>query len=265
MDLGLSDRVAVVLASSDGLGRAVAERLAREGARVAISGRDAARLEAARARIAAIAGAAERVHARTLDVLDSPALVAHLGEVRELWGSVDVLVTNAGGPPPGTAAELGDGDLARAFELTLRSAVVAIRAVLPGMRERRWGRIIALTSIAVRQPIPGLALSNTMRTGLTGWLKSLSLEVAGEGVLVNSVCSGLFDTERLRELFEARAARSGRSAEDERRLAELEIPVGRIGRPEELGAVVAFLASEQASFLNGVALPCDGGAARGLL
>jgi 3-oxoacyl-[acyl-carrier protein] reductase len=264
MDLGLSDKVAIVLASSDGLGCAAAEALAREGARVAISGRDRARLEAARARIAASAGATDRVHARPLDVLDSAALVAYLADVRALWGSVDVLVTNAGGPRPGTAAEVGDEDLERAFDLTLRSALVAIRTVVPWMRERRWGRIIALTSISVRQPIPGLALSNTMRAGLTGWLKTLSLEVAGEGVLVNSVCSGLFDTERLRELFEVRAQRSGRNPQEERRLAELEIPLGRIGRPDELGAVVAFLASERASFLNGVALACDGGGTRGL-
>lgn len=262
MNLGLQDRVAVVLASTAGLGLASARALAVEGARVAISGRDEKRLKEA-------LSALEREHpgrvwGERLDVVDSAATRAHLERVRERWGGVNVLVTNAGGPKPAAAAELTDEDLRVAFDLTLRSTVAAISVVLPWMRAQRWGRIVALTSSSVRQPIAGLALSNAFRAGLTGYLKTLSSEVAREGVLVNSICTGMFDTDRLRELFEVRAAKSGRTVLEERAAIEREIPVGRIGRVEEFGALVAFLASERASFLCGLALPIDGGASRSL-
>lgn len=263
MDLGLKHKVAVVLASTDGLGLAAAKALADEGARVAISGRDAWRLDRARTSLQEHAGG--EVLAECLDVTDGPALEAHLGAVRERWGTVHVLVTNAGGPRPGSAAEVTDEDLEAAFELTLKSAVRAVRTVLPWMRAQGWGRIVAMTSSSVRQPIAGLALSNTLRAGLTGWLKTLSSEVASEGVLVNSICTGMFDTARLNELIELRARDHGRSVELERAALAAEIPVGRIGRLEEFGATVAFLASERASFLNGIALPLDGGASRALL
>ncbi len=263
MDLGLTDRVAVCLASSDGLGLSAARALLAEGARVAISGRDPGRLEAARAALSA--GADERVLAERVDVADDAALARHVESVRARWGPVEVLVTNAGGPRPGTAAELGPDDLEAAYRLTLRSAVAAIRLVLPGMRAAGWGRVVALTSSTVRQPLPGLALSNTMRAGLTGYLKTLATEVAADGVTVNSICTGMFDTDRLADLFAARARRSGRTAEEERAAAVAQIPAGRVGDPAEFGALVAFVASERAAFLTGVALPFDGGASRHLL
>ena len=263
MELGLTDRVAVVLASTDGLGLAAARALVSEGARVAISGRDAWRLDQARLSLAEC-GTGE-VFGECVDVTDGAALDAHLNAVRERWGTVDVLVTNAGGPPPGTAAEVTDEALDAAFELTLKSALRAVRAVLPGMRAQGWGRVVALTSSAVRQPIAGLALSNSLRAGLTGWLKTLASEVAADGVLVNSICTGMFDTARLHELIELRAQKNGRGVDEERAALAAQIPVGRIGRLEEFGSVVAFLASERASFLNGVALPLDGGASRSLL
>ena len=263
MDLGLADKVAVVLASSDGLGRAAAAALLREGARVAISGRDPDRLAAARRELAANHG--ERVLAERLDVSDGTALEGHLVGVRERWGAVHVLVTNAGGPRPGPAADVDDEALRAAFELTLLSAVRAVRTVLPWMRAQGFGRIVALTSSSVRQPIPGLALSNTLRAGLTGWLKTLSREVARDGVLVNSICTGMFDTERLRELILLRAERNARSEAEERAALAGEIPVGRMGRLEEFGDLIAFVASERASFLNGAALPIDGGSTRQLL
>ena len=263
MDLGLADKSAVVLASTSGLGLAVAEALLNEGASVAVSGRDAARLDSVLEGLEAAHG--ERVFGEPLDVTDRAALVRHLEGTRDRWGGVDVLVTNAGGPPPGTAVGVDAESLERAFELTLRSAMVAVQTVLPWMRERRWGRVVAMTSSSVRQPIPGLALSNTLRAGLTGWLKTLSAEVAADGVLVNSVCTGMFDTDRLQELFEVRAEKNGTTPAQERATMEREIPVGRIGRVEEFGAVIAFLASEQASFVNGLALPVDGGASRFLL
>lgn len=263
MDLGLEDKVAVVLASTDGLGLAAARALAAEGARVAISGRDPLRLDAARESLRGVAS--KDVWGECVDVTDGAALEAHLTAVRERWGTVHVLVTNAGGPRPGRAAEVSDEGLDAAFELTLKSGLRAVRTVLPWMRAQGWGRVVAMTSSSVRQPIPGLALSNSLRAGFTGWLKTLAGEVAADGVLVNSVCTGMFDTARLTELIEVRASKTGRSVEEQRAVMAGEIPVGRIGRLEEFGAVVAFLASERASFLNGIALPLDGGASRFLL
>src|SRR5262249_35654372 len=149
--------------------------------------------------------------------------------------------------------------------LTLRSAIHAVQCVLPWMRAQRFGRIVALTSMAVRVPNPTLAYSNVMRSGLTAWLKTLSREVARDGILVNSICTGLFDTDRLRELWEARARTSGRSAEEELRQALSTIPIGRIGAPRELGELVAFLCSPRCSYMTGVALALDGGANPGLL
>lgn len=263
MDLGLHDRVAVVLASSDGLGKASARSLLDEGARVAICGRNSERLESARAELGR--GRESKLLAESLDVTCLPALEKYLVRVREEWGSVDILVTNAGGPPTGLASAVEPADLDRGYLLTLKSAVTAIRTVLPWMQARKWGRIIAMTSSSVRQPIDNLVMSNTMRAGLTGYLKTLSREVGKDGVLVNSICTGMFMTDRLRELIDIRAQNSGRSAEAERQALEAEIPVGRIGDSAEFGAVVAFLASEKASFLSGLALPCDGGAGRHLL
>ncbi len=263
MDLGLDNRVAVVMASTSGLGYAVAESLLAEGAKVAISGRDSARLHACLDSLASVAGG--NVMGEPLDVTDSNALKAHLVRVKKHWGSVDILITNAGGPPTGMAADVTVEELDRGFELTLKSAIVAITTVLPWMREQRWGRIIAMTSSSVRQPIDNLTMSNTMRAGLTGYIKSLSREVAREGILVNSICTGMFMTGRLRELFQLRSEKSGRTVEEEKLAMEAEIPVGRIGAPAEFGAMVAFMASEKASFLNGVAMAYDGGATRHLL
>lgn len=263
MDLGLHDKVAVVLASSDGLGKAAAQAMLAEGARVAICGRNQERLRSAHDEL--VRQAKGRVKAETVDVTDSDRLVAFLNAVRRDWDGVDILVTNAGGPPTGRADAVELESLDEGYRLTLKSAVVAIRTVLPWMQARRWGRIIAMTSSSVRQPIENLVTSNTMRAGLTGYLKTLSREVAKDGVLVNSICAGMFMTDRLRELFDIRAGLSGRTVEEERQLLVAEIPVGRTGEPAEFGALVAFLASEKASFLNGVALPCDGGAGRHLL
>jgi len=258
MDLGLGNRRAVVLASTQGLGAAAAEALLAEGARVAICGRDRDRLESTLGRLGRAYGE-KRVIGSPLDVTDRGALVAFLRSVEERFQRIDILITNAGGPPPGAAAAVDAESLERAYHLTLRSAIDAIRTVLPGMRERRHGRVLAMTSIAVRQPIPGLALSNTLRAGLTGFLKTLAAEVAAEGALVNSICTGFFDTDRLAELFEARAKKTGRTPEEERERAESAIPTGRIGSPGEFGSAVAFLVSDRASYLNGVALPLDGG------
>ena len=257
MELGLRDKAFVVLASTDGVGNAVARSLLGEGARVALSGRDPERLAAALAPLSEEHG--ERAFGEPLDVTDAGALTRHLEGARARWGTVHGLVTNAGGPPPGTATQVTDEGLDAAFELTFRSAFHAIQTALPWMRAQGFGRIVALTSMSVRHPIPTLAYSNVMRSGLTAWLKTLAGEVAADGVLVNSVCTGMFATERLAELFESRAASSGRTADEERVAAASSVPVRRIGRTEELGDVVAFLCSERASYVNGVALAVDGG------
>jgi len=263
MDLGLEGKTCVVLASTSGLGLSAARALLAEGARVALSGRDQERLQAALDDLSSDHG--ERVFGDSLDVTDAEALARHIEKVRRRFGPVDVLVTNAGGPPAGPATDVTPETLERAYHLTLESAVNAIRLVLDEMRARRSGRIIAMTSYSVRQPIAGLALSNTMRAGLTGYLKTLSQEVGMDAVTVNSICTGMFATSRLTELFEIRAEKSGRTPAEERAEAEQSIPARRIGEPEEFGGLVAFLASKQASFVNGVALTFDGGAYPGLL
>jgi len=263
MDLGLSDKIAVVLASTAGLGRAVAESLLAEGAHVAISGRSSERLAIALEQLEAEYG--DRVCGQPVDVTVIPALHAYLDKVESRFGRIDILVLNSGGPPPGTASEIDIDALQSASALLLQPMVAAIGHVLPGMRERRFGRILGMTSIAVRQPIATLALSNTLRAGLTGYLKTLSLEVASDGVLVNTICTGMFDTARLGDLFARRAETSGRTAAEERAATEQSIPVRRIGKPNEYGDLVAFLASERASYINGVAIAVDGGAYAGLL
>jgi 3-oxoacyl-[acyl-carrier protein] reductase len=256
MDLGLKGKTAVVLGSTSGLGLAVARALLAEGAHVALSGRDTARLERAESELAAPRGA---LLAEVLDVRDRAAVERHVARATERLGPVGVLVTNSGGPPHASALEVDDAGLDAAFELLVRSAIHAVQAVLPGMRARRWGRIVGLTSLAVRQPIPNLAYSNVMRSGLTAYFKSLASEVARDGVLVNTICTGYFDTERLTELFAANAAKRSTTPAAERAAAEARIPAGRLGAPRELGELVAFLCSERASYVTGVALPLDGG------
>jgi len=185
--------------------------------------------------------------------------------VREAWGDVRILVTNAGGPPAAGALEVDDAGLDAAYELTLRSAITAVRTVLPGMRAAGAGRIIGMTSSSVRQPIPSLVYSNVMRAGLTAYFKSLAGEVAREGILVNTVCTGAFATDRLFQLLDAIAQRNGTTPEEERAAYLARIPVGRLGDPAEFGDLVAWLASERCGFLSGVALAYDGGQNTNLL
>ena len=263
MDLGLEGKAAVVLASTSGLGLATARALLAEGASVAVSGRDPQRLGRARD---ALSEHGKRAWCAALDVTDRGALAAHLAEAaRRFERPIQVLVTNAGGPPPATALEVDDERLQRSFELTLRSAIHAVQCVLPGMRAAKWGRIVGLTSSSVRVPISSLVYSNTMRAGLTAYLKSLAGEVARDGVLVNSVCTGAFATERIEEVINALAKKSGRPVGEERAAYLARIPLGRLGRPEEFGDLVAFLCSERCGFMTGVALSYDGGANPGLL
>jgi 3-oxoacyl-[acyl-carrier protein] reductase len=260
MDLGLRDRVAIVAAASRGIGKAVALGLAREGARVAMFSRDEAAIESA-ARVVAEETGAE-VLALAADVTSADDLRDVVNEAHGRWGRIDVLFNNAGGPPPGTFGDADDAAWQRAFELNLLSTIRLSRLVIPHMRERRWGRIVNLTSTSIRQPIDNLILSNAVRSGVAAMAKTLSNELAPDGITVNTVAPGRIETDRLRQVDEATALAQGVEVAELRRRSEALIPMRRYGRPEELAAAVVFLASEQASYITGQILAVDGGLIR---
>jgi 3-oxoacyl-[acyl-carrier protein] reductase len=263
MDLGLTGKVALVTAGSKGLGKAIALELAREGADVAIASRNEDSLQLAAAEIADETGraplyvAADMTSAQDIDRL--------VQVVMDRFGRVDILVNNTGGPPPGFFADFTDDQWQGAVDLLLLSSVRLIRAVLPGMRERRWGRIINSTSVAVKQPIPNLLLSNAVRTAVIGLAKSLSNEVAAEGVTVNNLLPGSIYTDRIIQTNNNVAQRTGRTVEEVRAASEADIPMKRYGRVDEYAAAAAFLASERASYITGVSLLVDGGVHRGTM
>jgi 3-oxoacyl-[acyl-carrier protein] reductase len=263
MDLGLKGKVALVTAASKGIGRAIAEELAAEGATVGICARGDALLNATRDAIAARTGAT--VHAIAADVGTPEGIARVTSAVIERCGRIDVLVGNAGGPPTGTFTSLDWNAWQAAVDLTLRSAVELTRAVLPGMRERRWGRVIHITSLTVKQPIDGLMLSTSIRAAVTGFTRTLANETAGEGVTVNTILPGYMNTERVVELAEATAKREGVAVAQVEQRQVAAIPMRRLGEPRELAALAAFLASERASYITGQAWIVDGGWARGLL
>lgn len=262
MDFHIAGRVALVCGASKGLGRAVAGALAGEGCRVAINARDASRLtETAEA-------LRRQTQAEILPVaadVSVPAQAATLVDrVRHELGSVDILVCNAGGP---AAAPFGDtpaDSWQAALELNLLSTIHLCRTAVPIMRKRGWGRIVCLTSIAARQPLPGLILSSTARAGVHGFAKALADEVAAEGITVNVVAPGYIRTERTEELAQMRASHSGRPVADVVAGLVGEIPLGRMGEVEELAAAVAFLASEPARYITGAVLQVDGGFTRSI-
>src|SRR5213594_334503 len=262
MDFGLKDRVAIVAAASRGIGYAAARELAREGARVFLCSRDERRASAAAQAIHEETGA--NVAGIRADVTNGSDTEALVNLALERAGHVDICVTNAGGPPATTFADTDIEMFRNAFELNALSAIRLARLVLPGMRERKWGRIINITSISVKQPVEGLLLSNTVRAGLTGWAKTVSNEVAADGVTVNNVAPGYTLTERQEELAQARGQALGKSREQVIESWANQGPMRRIGRPEEIAAAVAFLASERASYITGVTLQVDGGWTRGL-
>ncbi len=262
MDLGLKGRTALVCGASAGLGRAIAQSLAAEGADLAICSRSEERIGAARDEIARATGA--KVIAVAAD-LGEPAGVEHaVSAAMAGLGRIDILVTNTGGPPSGLFEEHSPDTWRHAVAQLLDSVVNLVRAVLPGMKDRGWGRIINVTSITVKQPVGGLILSNTVRAGVTGFAKTISNEVAPYGVTVNCVLPGYTRTERLVDLARANAKRSGGSVEDAYAAWEHEVPMGRLGEPEELGALAAFLASEKAAYVTGQSVAVDGGWIKGL-
>jgi 3-oxoacyl-[acyl-carrier protein] reductase len=251
MDLGLTGRRALVLGSTGGLGLAVATALAHEGARVVLCGR---RGERARELAAGLPGAAGLAVDLTRDGVDG--LVA---DAEAAIGPLDVVVLNSGGPPPGGAVDLSTDSIRAAVETLLLRQVELVAAVLPGMRSRGWGRILAIGSSGVQAPLPGLVLSNIGRAGLAGYLKTLASEVAADGVTVNMLLPGRFDTDRSTAIDGGRAEREGISLEEVRDESQRSIPVGRYGDPAEFGAVAAFLCSGPASYLTGEQVRCDGG------
>ncbi len=262
MDLGIAGRVALVSASAHGLGLATAERFGMEGCRVAVCDLDGDGLAAAAAVVEA-AGAPEVATWQT-DLTDSESIAAMTAGVEERFGGVDILITNSGGPPPGTFERATDEQWSAAYELTFLSAVRLIRAVLPGMKERSWGRIVNFTSRALREPIPNLILSNAVRLAVAGMAKTLAAEVAPFGVTVNNLGPGPTATDRAIQLATSRAERKGITLEEEMTLTEARIPRGRLARPDEQAAVAAFLASEPAGHITGASLIVDGGETRAL-
>lgn len=263
MDLGLRDRVALVAAASRGLGRAVAHELAAEGAKLAICARDAGAIEAAGREIATATGA--DVLARAADVSRAEDIAALVDATLERFGRVDVLVTNGGGPPSGRFDTFDAATWRAAAELTLFAPMEFARRVLPGMRERRWGRILNITSMTVKQPADNLMLSNSLRAAVTGWARTLANEEASNGITVNNLMPGYTLTDRVRELSRAIATRESVTPEQAIARWEREIPMGRLGTPREFAALAAFLASMRASYITGTSIPVDGGWIRALV
>lgn len=263
MDLGLKGRRALVMGGTKGLGRSIADSLAEEGAAVVISGRDQGRLDEAaaalRAKGAPSAGGivADVARGEDMDRLADAAVGA--------MGGVDILVLNHGGPPPCTASEITDAALLEWFQHIVASPIRIANRLVPAMRQRGWGRVIVVGSTGMQHPIPTLALSNTLRAAIWGWLKTLSGEVAKDGVTMNVLAPGSILTGRITETAKVRAAKAGISVEEELAKAAQEIPAGRVGLPEEYGPMGAFLASERGAYVTGSMIRVDGGRVRSML
>jgi 3-oxoacyl-[acyl-carrier protein] reductase len=257
MDLGMGGRVALVTGATGGMGAAIAAALHREGVRVAVSARNADRLDRLRDELGS--GGTGAVLPVVADLHDLAALDATVDTVTAELGPVDILVNNTGGPPPGPVRGISADDWRRHFDGMVLSVVHLTDRVLPGMVERRWGRVVTSTSSGVIAPIPNLGISNTLRSALVGWSKTLAAEVGRYGVTSNVVLPGRIATSRVAALDEARARREGRTVEEVAAQSTDAIPAGRYGRPHEYGDVVAFLASERATYINGSVIRVDGG------
>ena len=263
MDLGLQGRVAIVAASSKGLGRAVAEEFAREGAHLAICSREAKNIEQTATEIQA--STKQRVFCRAVDVRQEQAISAFVADVDKEFGRIDICVTNSGGPPSHSFEETKPEEWRAAVDQLLMSTVFFARETLPRMKKNNWGRFITITSSAVKQPVDGLLLSNSVRAAVTGLARTLANEYAAHGITVNNVCPGYTRTARLDTLATSISGRANVKAEEVFAGWAREIPAGRIGTPEEFAAVVAFLASQRASYVNGTSIAVDGGLVRSLL
>lgn len=263
MDLGLSNKVALVAAASRGLGRAVAEELAAEGASLIICSRKPKTIERVADEIKNAAGV--EVLGVAADVSDSDEVARLVQSAIERFGRIDILVTNAGGPPAGQFESFTLEQWEDATRLLLHSAVELARHVLPGMKERHWGRILNITSIAVKQPVDNLILSNSLRAAVTGFARTLANEVASFGVTVNNIMPGYTRTERVEELARMMSEKQGITPAEFVARWEKEIPMRRIGEPREFAALAAFLVSERASYITGTSIPVDGGWIKALM
>lgn len=257
MKLGLEGKTVLVLASSKGLGKAIAQEFAAEGARLMISSRNEAALKATTQELRDLTGT--EIAYQVCDLTNAKQIQALVAETIRLYGTIDVLVNNAGGPPAGSFNVLGDKDWDYAFKLNLLSYVRAIREVLPHMRSNGTGKIVNIASYSMKQPIEGLILGNTMRTGIAGVAKTLSRELAPDNILINTVGPGRIGTDRVEELDRKRSAELEISYEEVRSLAEREIPLGRYGTPEEFAKLVIFLCSQANSYITGQVILVDGG------
>ena len=262
METGLRERVAIVAASSQGLGRAAAEALAAEGARIAMCARNEKSLRAAADEIRQKHKA--EVLERAFDVTHSGAVQAFVNEVAGQFGRIDICVTNAGGPPAGGFLSHSLDDWRKAVELNFLSVVSFCQAVIPHMQSRRWGRILTITSMAVKQPVPELILSNSVRNAVVGLVRSLANEFGRDGILVNNLAPGYTATERLKELGDKRSAAQGIRPEEVMQRFGDETALRRVAEPREFADVVAFLASERASYITGQTILVDGGAYKGV-
>ena len=263
MEFGLTDKIAVVGASSKGLGRAIALGLAQEGAKVTICARNSDALDATAADIRRQTGS--EVLAVPADVSQPEQVDALINAAISRFGGIDILVNNAGGPRAGRFAELAAEDYQNAVQLNLMSTINLCRAVVPVMQARGGGRIINLTSVSVKQPVDGLMLSNMARTGVIGFAKTLATELAPDNILVNNVCPGIIFTDRIQQLATVRAEEASITFEEALERMTADIPLGRIGEPAEFANLVVFLASERASYITGTTIQVDGGMVKALL
>jgi 3-oxoacyl-[acyl-carrier protein] reductase len=265
MDFGLRGRVAIVCAASRGLGKATASSLAREGTHVVLSSRDSVGLDAAANEIrAATADSSVRILPVTADLTRPEQIRTLVARAMTEFGRVDILITNAGGPPVATFPELDDPTWERGIGLTLMSVIRCVREVLPIMQKQRWGRIVNITSISARQPIDDLIVSSTLRPGILGLAKVLANQYTRDGILVNNVTPGYILTDRQKEIGAARAGKKGVPYEQYMQDLVRDVPAGRLGTPAELADVVVFLCSERAGYVSGATVSVDGGMAKGL-
>lgn len=262
MDLHLKDKIALVCASSQGLGKAAAMSLASEGVQLAICSRNKESIESAAQEIKKQTGV--RVCAISADVSKSDDIDRIIETVQEEYGAIHILVNNAGGPPTGKISSVSDAEWEKGFTLTLMSMIRLTRGVLPMMEQQHWGRIISLVSLAAKQPIDELLISSTMRPGILGLSKILANQYGKFGITINTVCPGYVLTKRQEELSHSRSAAMNVTMEEYLEESAKNIPIGRLGTPKEIGDVVAFLASEQASYINGANIMVDGGQAKGI-